>query len=57
MNGGQVLDVLDPFVSTESTSCKDLCNYVHLVKHKQVFDMWYNTFEESKDQILNFIKD
>ena len=57
MNGGQVLDVLDPFVSKEPTGCKDLCNYVHLVKHKQVFNMWYNTFEESKDQILNFIKD
>jgi hypothetical protein len=57
MNGGQVLDVLDPFVSKEATGCNDLCNYVHLVEHNQVFNMWYNAFEESKDQILNFIKD
>ena len=57
MNGGQVLDVLYPFVSKEPTGCKDLHNYVHLVKHERVFNMWYNTFEESKNQILNFIKD
>jgi hypothetical protein len=57
MNGGQVLDMLDPFVSKDLTGCKDLCNFTQLVTHSTVFNMWYNTFEESKDQILNFIKD
>lgn len=56
MNGGQVLDTLDPFVSKEPTGCKDLCNYTQLVTHDKVFNMWYDTFEESKDQIYNFIK-
>jgi len=57
MNGGQVLDILDPFISREPTGCKFLCNFTKLVSHDKVFNLWYNTFQESKDQIFNFIKD